>query len=182
MSSFSKITVTGLRAGWIQARKELIEHLIKVRFDMGSSPLVHYVLADMISSGELDKHISKMRSLYKEKCLSLVGSLTKHCSDYLNFEVPDGGFFLWINSNSISSEKIVEASRKEGLLFPPGNIFPTEPCAFLIKSSMFGGCRLCPDPFPSPLPCPPPPGGDPHGESFLNILPSFDMTLYIVTF
>jgi len=127
MSSFSKITVTGLRAGWIQARKELIEHLIKVRFDMGSSPLVHYVLADMISSGELDKHISKMRSLYKEKCLSLVGSLTKHCSDYLNFEVPDGGFFLWITSNSISSEKIVDASRKEGLLFPPGNIFYTNP-------------------------------------------------------
>tara|TARA_Y100000996_G_scaffold401980_1_gene373455 strand:- start:574 stop:1836 length:1263 start_codon:yes stop_codon:yes gene_type:complete len=127
MSSFSKITVTGLRAGWIQARKELIEHLIKVRFDMGSSPLVHYVLADMISSGELDKHILKMRSLYKKKCLSLVHSLEKHCSDYLNFDIPDGGFFLWVNSNSIPAEEIVNSSKKEGLLFPPGNIFYTDP-------------------------------------------------------
>jgi len=28
----------------------------------------------------------------------------------------------------------------------------------------------------------PPPGGDPHGDSLLNVLPSDDMTLYIVTF
>ncbi|MBI15856.1 MAG: hypothetical protein CL782_06420 [Chloroflexi bacterium] len=125
MSSFSKITVTGLRAGWIQARKELIEHLIKVRFDMGTSPLVHYVLADMISSGELDKHIEKMRSFYKEKCFALVESLKKHCSSYLNFDVPEGGFFLWLNSGSIPADQIVDVSRKEGLLFPPGSIFYT---------------------------------------------------------
>ena len=50
--------------------------------------------------GKKMQHISKMRSLYKEKCLSLVGSLTKHCSDYLNFEVPDGGAPSVIKGNS----------------------------------------------------------------------------------
>jgi len=127
MSSFSKITLTGLRVGWIQARKEIINHLIKVRFDMGTSPLVHYVLADMISSGELDKHVSKMRTLYKQKCLSLVSSLEKYCSNYLNFDIPSGGFFLWVNSFPLLADNIVKSSQNEGLLFPNGNIFYTNP-------------------------------------------------------
>ena len=127
MSSFSKITVTGLRAGWIQARKELIDHLIKVRFDMGSSPLIHYVLADMISSGKLDSHITNMRKLYKDKCLSLVNSLKTHCAPYLNFNIPSGGFFLWINSSPLLAENIISSSQKEGLLFPGGNVFYTDP-------------------------------------------------------
>ena len=127
MSSFSKITVTGLRAGWIQARKELIGHLIKVRFDMGSSPLIHYVLADMISSGKLDDHITNMRKLYKDKCLSLVNSLKTHCAPYLNFNIPSGGFFLWIDSSPLLAENIINSSQKEGLIFPGGNVFYTDP-------------------------------------------------------
>ena len=44
MCSFSKILATGLRAGWIQARPEFAEPLTRVRFDMGTSPLVHYAI------------------------------------------------------------------------------------------------------------------------------------------
>jgi 2-aminoadipate transaminase len=123
MSSFSKITLTGLRVGWIQARKELVDYLIKVRFDMGTSPLVHYVLTDMISSGRLDSHILNMRKLYKEKCLCIVNSLKTHCGSYLNFSIPSGGFFLWVDSSPLLAADIVNSSIQEGLLFPSGNIF-----------------------------------------------------------
>jgi len=44
---------------------------------------------------------------------------------------------------------------------------------------MLGGGRLYPEPFPL---SPPPPGGEPQGDSLLNILSLEDMTLYIVTF
>ena len=50
IGTFSKVVATGLRAGWIQASKEHIDALGRVRFDMGTSPLsaahaggVHFV-------------------------------------------------------------------------------------------------------------------------------------------
>ena len=90
MCSFSKILATGLRAGWIQARDEFTEPLTRVRFDMGTSPLVHYALEHLITSGNLDTHVNNMRALYKEKCSIMIDSLRKHCLLYTSPSPRDG--------------------------------------------------------------------------------------------
>ena len=123
MCSFSKIVATGLRAGWIQARSEFTEPLTRVRFDMGNSPLVHYALADLITSGELDQHVDAMRVLYQRKCQALLDSLHKYCDSYIDVEEPEGGYFLWVKCKQGNALDITHAAAEEGLVFPSGSVF-----------------------------------------------------------
>lgn len=123
LCSFSKTVATGLRAGWTQAREEFAAPLTKVRFDMGNSPLVHYALANFIDSGRLDSHVESMRTLYRDKCKALCKSLRDHCSPYVQFEEPDGGYFLWVDCKKGKAAALTQAAAKEGLIFPLGSVF-----------------------------------------------------------
>ena len=123
IGTFSKVIATGLRAGWIQASKEHIDALGRVRFDMGTSPLLLHMLAEFISSGRLDPHIEKMRPIYGEKCATLAGSLREHCEPYVRFNQHGGGFFFWFECLGATSTEVSEAAAHEGLLFPPGTNF-----------------------------------------------------------
>jgi DNA-binding transcriptional MocR family regulator len=123
IGTFSKVIATGLRAGWIQASKEHIDALGRVRFDMGTSPLLLHMLAEFISSGRLDPHIRKMRPVYGEKCAALSDSLREHCEPYVRFNAPGGGFFFWFECLGATSKEVSDAAAYEGLLFPPGTNF-----------------------------------------------------------
>ena len=123
MCSFSKIIATGLRSGWIQAREDYAAVLTRVRFDMGNSPLVHYVLEDFITSGRLDNHVKSMRNLYKDKCFAMLKSLKDHCGPYVETDTPEGGYFLWVRALSGNTSALVKAATEEGLIFPEGNVF-----------------------------------------------------------
>ena len=67
VGTFSKSIATGLRVGWIQASPDLIASLSKMRFDMGSSPLLLRALHHYISAGSLETHLANMRPLYAKK-------------------------------------------------------------------------------------------------------------------
>ena len=123
MCSFSKVVATGLRIGWIQSRSEFTEPLTRVRFDMGNSPLFHYVLADLITSGKLDKHVKAMRTLYKQKCFALMASLREHCNSFVTWEEPEGGYFLWVRCKVGNSLDLMKSAAEEGLIFPSGSVF-----------------------------------------------------------
>ena len=123
MCSFSKILATGLRAGWIQARDEFAEPLTRVRFDMGTSPLVHYALEYLISSGNLDTHVENMRALYKEKGSIMIESLREHCGPYIKVDDPEGGYFLWVECIQGQAMDLVTAAANEGVIFPLGSVF-----------------------------------------------------------
>ena len=123
IGSFSKTIATGIRVGWIMADPEYIEILERVRFDMGNSPLLHRALAQYLTSGKLDSHLSKMRPLYDEKCAVLCKSLMDYCHPYVTFTPPEGGFFLWVECLGASSQQLVNAASEEGLQFPTGATF-----------------------------------------------------------
>jgi len=123
IGTFSKVIATGLRAGWVQARQDYIEALGRVRFDMGTSPLILHTLAEFIQSGKLDPHIERMRPVYAEKCAVLSNSLLEHCEPYVRFNKPGGGFFFWFECIGAPAEDVARAAAEEGLLFPLGTAF-----------------------------------------------------------
>ncbi len=123
LGTFSKIIATGLRVGWVQASKEHIDALGRVRFDMGTSPLILHTLAEFIRSGSLDPHIERMRVIYAEKCATLSESLHEGCQPYVRFTKPGGGFFFWFECIGAPSKEVAAAAAEEGLLFPPGTTF-----------------------------------------------------------
>ena len=90
---------------------------------MGNSPLVHYALTDFIVSGRLEEHVASMRTLYRDKCKTMIASLRENCETYLEVEEPQGGFFLWVKCKKGKASELIQASADEGLIFSLGSIF-----------------------------------------------------------
>ena len=123
VGTFSKPIATGLRVGWIQARDDFINALSRVKFDMGSSPLLLRALADYLGTGKMDEHLREMRPLYRAKCEALCESLSEHCPGDLAFNQPMGGFFLWVESLGVDAQELSRCAAEEGLVFPGGSLF-----------------------------------------------------------
>ena len=123
VGTFSKPIATGLRVGWVQGREDFVKALGEVKFDMGVSPVLLRALADYVGSGKLGDHLDEMRPLYAAKCKALCDSIEAHCSDYVRFARPDGGFFLWLDCMGANARDVANAAAEEGLMFPVGSLF-----------------------------------------------------------
>ena len=123
MGTFSKTIATGLRLGWLQGSTEAIDAIGKTRSDMGNAPFIQTAVSRFIDSSEYSNHVQRMRGLYKSQCKALVTSLTQHCSKYLEFIEPKGGFFLWPKCIGVDSAALTKAAAEEGVIFPDGSLF-----------------------------------------------------------
>ncbi len=127
MGTFSKTIATGLRLGWLQGSSEAIDAIKKTRSDMGNAPFIQTAVSRFIESSEYSSHVKEMRSLYKSQCKALINSLTQHCSNYLEFIEPGGGFFLWPKCIGVDSAALTKSAAEEGVIFPDGSLFYQDP-------------------------------------------------------
>lgn len=124
VGTFSKIVATGLRVGWVHASPELLERVVRVRFEMGNSPLLHRMLFEFAKDGGLDRHISTVRKIYARKVDVLANALREYCEPYLTFRKPGGGFFLWVDlADGLDGGEVQRTAVEEGLIAPAGLAF-----------------------------------------------------------
>ena len=123
VGTFSKPIATGLRIGWVQGREDFIDALSRVKYDMGNSPVLLRALAEYVGSKKLEEHLEEMRPLYKAKCEALCRSLEEHCSQYVRFTKPGGGFFLWVECIGPKARDLMREAAELGLIFPAGATF-----------------------------------------------------------
>ncbi len=101
VSSFSKILATGLRMGWTMGPAALVSRMAGVRSDMGTSPFMGRVIAETIKNGDLDRHIERLRTIYKKKLDRMEDALGRYCAQHASYRRPDGGFFLWLQLDQV---------------------------------------------------------------------------------
>jgi GntR family transcriptional regulator / MocR family aminotransferase len=77
IGTFSKVLFPSLRIGYIVVPRDLLGHFVATRraTDLGSPTLTQEVLAEFIGEGHFERHIRRMRLLYKERRSVLVESL-----------------------------------------------------------------------------------------------------------
>lgn len=126
IGTFSKIIATGLRVGWVQATQPIIHVLLATRFDMGLSPFLLRTIAEFAGNGQLEAHIAALCRLYGRKRDVIISELRERCSGLATWNVPHGGFFVWLELNEkIDPLKLSFAAEEEGVLFGNGrNFFP----------------------------------------------------------
>jgi GntR family transcriptional regulator/MocR family aminotransferase len=75
--SASKTLAPGLRMGWITLPSAIRDALIatKERLDRGNSVIDQLVLAELIRSGEFDRHVRRMRSTYRGRHTQLADAV-----------------------------------------------------------------------------------------------------------
>jgi GntR family transcriptional regulator/MocR family aminotransferase len=78
--SASKTLAPGLRLGWLAAPPELVGAISesKEMLDRGSPSLEQLAFADFLAHGEFDRHLRKMRPLYRARRDALLRALRRH--------------------------------------------------------------------------------------------------------
>lgn len=124
VNSFSKIIATGLRLGWTLGPASLIARMAAVRYDMGTSPFLGRVVAEMVRSGDLDRHVEQLRGIYRRKLERMENALRRFCSQYCQWERPKGGFFLWVAlREGIDAREVAIEANAHGVLVGAGAAF-----------------------------------------------------------
>jgi GntR family transcriptional regulator/MocR family aminotransferase len=115
--SASKTLAPGLRLGWLVLPGRLTEPMAeaKIAADRGSPALEQMALADFVTRGELDRHLRRMRPVYRRRRDALLQALEAH----LPWLEPDGvsaGLHLvtWLPPH-VDELAVVDAARGAGV-------------------------------------------------------------------
>jgi GntR family transcriptional regulator / MocR family aminotransferase len=94
--TFSKVLFPALRIGYLVVPPALVGTFVKVRFflDVHCSTFVQSVLADFITDGHFERHIRRMRRLYRERQDALATALRRQLHGLLDVQPSDGGMHL----------------------------------------------------------------------------------------
>jgi GntR family transcriptional regulator/MocR family aminotransferase len=81
LGSASKILAPALRLGWLLVGGQLLEAAVDVKrsLDNGSPVMGQLTYAHFIRSGELDRHLRRMRRQYWSRRAALLQALARHC-------------------------------------------------------------------------------------------------------
>ena len=99
LGSFSKIIAPGLRLGWIQTSPGLIEKLNNsgtMESAGGLNVISSRIVQPLLNDGSLDQYIKECRIFLKTRGEYMFECLSKHLTEYCEFEKPSGGYFIWI--------------------------------------------------------------------------------------
>ena len=134
MGSLSKTLTPGLRIGWVVGPEPVIERLsdLKMQTDYGASSLSSRVAAEWLASGMYEEHMSEVREQLAVRRAAVTCALQKHMSDLATWEIPQGGFLIWLAINGkISMMELFSKALRQGILLNPGNIYGQEPEGYL---------------------------------------------------
>lgn len=126
LGSFSKIVTPGMRLGYIIASKEIIKMLetAKQASDLHSNIFGQYLISDYLQNNDLDKHIDKIKKLYKTQASAMVEAMKKYFPTDVKFTIPKGGMFNWVTlAENVSSVDLFDKAIKKNVAFVPGDPF-----------------------------------------------------------
>jgi len=127
--SFSKILGPGLRLGWMLVPDKIYQkcELIKQSAD-ACSPSFTQVLADaFIRSGQIYTYIAGVRQEYKRRAESMVAALREYMPDYVQWNEPRGGFYIWLTlPDEADATRIMMEAVEGGAVFVAGKTFDPE--------------------------------------------------------
>ncbi|HEY3773685.1 MAG TPA: PLP-dependent aminotransferase family protein [Solirubrobacteraceae bacterium] len=116
-ASTSKILTPALRLGWLAAPEHLLGDLLvaKALHDLGTETFGQLTLARFIDSGDLGRHLRRMRPVYHARRDALVHAFATHLPD----ATPTGvaaGLHLFIHlPDDCDEDALVEAAERHGL-------------------------------------------------------------------
>jgi 2-aminoadipate transaminase len=127
VGSFSKSIAPALRLGYIVASWPVMSRLLSLKTDSGTGAIDQMVIAEYCEAC-FDDHVAAVRKTLKRKLDVLTDAVSANFGTAAEFDVPDGGIFLWIKlPDTVDTLKLFQAASKEGVSINPGAEWSVDP-------------------------------------------------------
>jgi GntR family transcriptional regulator / MocR family aminotransferase len=119
--SISKAMAPGLRLGWVVAPVELAERVRQARgeLDLGSPVIEQYALAHFLRTGGYDRHLRKMRRLYRRRRDALVTQLAEQLPEISVHGIEAGLHIYLALPEGWNEERFARIAQEIGLAAEP---------------------------------------------------------------
>ena len=126
LGSFSKTFAPGFRVGWVLAPHPVREKLVLAQ---ESATLCPPQFSQMAVSAYLANHdwqgqVKQFREMYRERRDAMVGGLDDLMPDGCSWNVPDGGFYVWMTLPSgVDAKAMLPRAVTARVAYVPGTAF-----------------------------------------------------------
>ena len=156
LGSFTKLGGPGLRLGWLRFGTTFSESSWGKRV-LGRNVVVNggclnqfsaWVVAQWLSAGYLDTHVTHIRRCLSERASAFVGALRTHLpADRVSFESPEGGYFIWLDLQNASPPRVLDELKEIGVVVRDASVFRSgaevAKSGFRLSFSYYGEEALC---------------------------------------
>jgi GntR family transcriptional regulator / MocR family aminotransferase len=113
----SKTLAPGFRLGWLIPPRELLEPLAEAKLlaDRGSPILDQLTFADFLSRGEFDRHLRRMRPIYRSRRDALLGALAQHLPELEPTGIAAGLHLVAWLPQDLDEATVITAAAREGV-------------------------------------------------------------------
>ena len=138
LGSFSKVLAPGLRLGFMVAPKAVYPKLLQAKqaADLHSPGFNQRMITQVMQGGFLDRHVPKIRALYKAQRDAMLEALAQHFGPMpaqadaatldlrLTWNCPAGGMFLWARlPQGMNAVDLLPRAVDQSVAFVPGAPF-----------------------------------------------------------
>jgi len=115
--SASKTLAPGLRLGWLVVPRHLVDDVAaaKILADRGSPVLDQLAFADFLARGEFDRHLRRMRPVYRRRRDALLEALRERVPDLVPAGISAGLHFVAWLPPGLDETAVVDAAARRGL-------------------------------------------------------------------
>jgi GntR family transcriptional regulator/MocR family aminotransferase len=113
----SKTLVPGIRLGWLILPPELVEPFAEAKLlaDRGSPILDQLTFADFLSRGEFDRHLRRMRPIYRSRRDALLTALAQHLPGLEPTGIAAGLHLVAWLPQGLDEATVIAAAAREGV-------------------------------------------------------------------
>ena len=124
IGSFSKILAPGLRLGWIQTSRKLMQSILQKGLLASGGGFNHFtsgIVRSVVELGWQAQFLGELKRIYQQRIVVLNDALRQYLPETVEFSKPDGGYFFWLRlPDGIDGQRLLKTAVSHKVGFQPG--------------------------------------------------------------
>ena len=116
IGTFSKILAPGMRLGWIHGSIERLAAFADCGLILsggGLNPVTSTLATAMMHMGWQSEYLDWLRTTFARRSATMVAALKQHMPDWVEYDIPTGGYFVWLRLPPGADGKVLRAGANE---------------------------------------------------------------------